>query len=214
MTDQKTFVNNALEATIRIGVILLLAVWCFDIARPFIIPIIWGIIIAVAIYPGYLRVRDMMSGRSSAAAALMTVLGLALLITPTVMLSTTLVESIQGLAKGLHEGTVVMPPSGENVKSWPLIGEELHTFWNEAAEDLSSAAAKIAPQLKTTGAWLLSMVAGVAFGILQFVIAIIIAGFLLASAEGGAKATQAIAVRLAGDRGRSSPGWRKPPCAA
>lgn len=201
MTDQKTFVNNALEATIRIGVILLLAVWCFDIARPFIIPIIWGIIIAVAIYPGYLRVRDMMSGRSSAAAALMTVLGLALLITPTVMLSTTLVESIQGLAKGLHEGTVVMPPPGENVKSWPLIGEELHTFWNEAAEDLSSAAAKIAPQLKTTGAWLLSMVAGVAFGILQFVIAIIIAGFLLASAEGGAKATQAIAVRLAGDRG-------------
>ncbi|MCP5159146.1 MAG: AI-2E family transporter [Gammaproteobacteria bacterium] len=201
MTDQKVFVSNALEATIRIGVIILLAAWCFDIAQPFIIPIAWGIIIAVAVYPGYAKLRGMLGGRGGMAATSIAVLGLALLITPTVMLSTTLVDSVQGLAKGLQEGTISVPPPAETMRGWPLIGEKLHAFWGEASEDLSATLTRIAPQLKVAGSWLLSSAAGVGFGILQFVIAIIIAGFLLASAEGGAQAAQAIAIRLAGDSG-------------
>lgn len=201
MTDEKIFVSNALEATIRIGIIILLAAWCLDIAKPFIIPIVWGIIIAVAEYPGYLKLRSMMGGRGGTAAALVVALGLAVLIIPAIMLSTTLVDSIQGLAKGLQEGTIVVPPPAESVKGWPLVGEQLHTFWSEASVNLSVAVAKIAPQLKAAGSWLLSAVAGVSFGILQFVIAIIIAGFLLASAQEGAKATQAFATRLASDKG-------------
>ena len=197
----KVFVNNALEATIRIGIIILLAAWCFDIAKPFIVPMAWGIIIAVAEYPGYLKVRSVMGGRDGAAAVLVAVLGLALLIIPAVILSTTLVDSVQGLAKGLQEGTIIVPPPAESVKDWPLAGEQIYVFWHEAFEDLSVAAAKIAPQLRIVSSWLLSMVAGVSFGILQFVIAIIIAGFLLASAEGGAKTTHAIVTRLAGDKG-------------
>ena len=60
---------------------------------------------------------------------------------------------------------------------------------------------RIAPQLKGLGSWLLSTAAGAGFGVIQFVAAIIIAGFLLAKADGGARAAFAIATRLAGDRG-------------
>ena len=42
---------RALEATILIGLVVLLVYWCFKIGQPFIQTIVWGIIIAVAIHP-------------------------------------------------------------------------------------------------------------------------------------------------------------------
>jgi predicted PurR-regulated permease PerM len=47
------FLARAVEVSVRIGVVLLLAAWCFQITRPFLIPIVWGIILATAIHPGY-----------------------------------------------------------------------------------------------------------------------------------------------------------------
>jgi predicted PurR-regulated permease PerM len=38
-------VAAALEATVRIGILVLLVDWCFSIVRPFFIPIAWGVII-------------------------------------------------------------------------------------------------------------------------------------------------------------------------
>ncbi len=47
----KQFVAGAIEAAVRISLIALLAVWSFQIVQPFIVPVIWGIIIAVACMP-------------------------------------------------------------------------------------------------------------------------------------------------------------------
>ena len=201
MTDENRFLSNALEATIRIGILILLAAWCFEIVKPFIIPIAWGVIIAVGAYPGFFTLQRALGGRKRLAATAVTVLGLVILITPTVMLSGTLIGSAQGLAKGFQEGTIAVPPPPETVKDWPLVGQNLDTFWLQASENLAAAAAKIAPQLKAVGSFLLSTAAGAGFGILQFVIAIFIAGILLAHAEAGTRAAYAIATRLAGDKG-------------
>jgi predicted PurR-regulated permease PerM len=201
MTDEKVFVSNALAAAIRIGVVILLAAWCFAIVKPFVIPIVWGIIIAVAVYPGYLWLRGLLGGRSGVAAGAITVLGLVLLIVPAAMLSDTLVDGAQRVAKGLQEGGFAVPSPPESVRDWPVIGETVDTFWRQATENLGATLAKIAPHLKGAGSWLLSVAAGAGFGILQFVIAIVIAGFLLARAEGGGRAARAFAIRLAGEKG-------------
>lgn len=201
MTDEQRFMSKALEATIRIGVLFLLAAWCFDIVKPFIIPIVWGIIIAVAAYPGFLRLRMTLGGRNGLAAALVTLLGLVILITPMIMLSGTLIGSAQQLARGFQEGTIAVPPPPESVKGWPVFGERLAAFWLQASQNLAATAAKIAPQLKAVGSFLLSTAAGAGFGILQFVIAIVIAGVLLARAEVGSRVASGIAIRLAGEKG-------------
>lgn len=56
----KKILRRALEITIRIGVVLLLLAWCFEIVRPFIGPVFWGIIIAVAAYPGFIWLRSVL----------------------------------------------------------------------------------------------------------------------------------------------------------
>jgi hypothetical protein len=42
------FAGRAVDAAIKIGLIALLAVWCLEIVRPFMLPLIWGAIIAIA----------------------------------------------------------------------------------------------------------------------------------------------------------------------
>ena len=201
MSQQKEFVANALEATVRIGILLVLAAWCFSIVQPFVIPIVWGVIIAVAEYPGYLKLRAWLGGRAATAATLLTALGLLVLLVPAVLLGGTLVDGAHGLAKGLEEGTLAVPPPPESVKGWPLVGESLSAFWTQASQNLAATAAKIAPQLKAAGGWLLSTAAGAGFGVLQFIIAIIIAGALLAHSESAGQFAQVVAVRLAGEKG-------------
>ena len=193
------FVERALEAAIRIGLVFLLISWCFTIVRPFIIPIVWGLIIAVAAYPGYQWVEARLGGRSRLAATLFTLFMLLIVIAPTLMLSGTLVETVKLLAEDLtHHGTLTIPPPADSIRSWPLIGEPLHSFWNLASENIQAALKQIGPQIKAVGTWLLATAAGAGFGILQFVFAIIIAGVLMPCATSGDRTAHAIAARLAG----------------
>lgn len=194
--------GKALEIAIRIGLVFLLVAWCFQIVRPFIVPVVWGIIISVATYPGYHWVLGLLGGRNRLAAALYTLSVLVLVVGPALLLTGTLVEGATGLASDLSDGTLSIPPPPRSVGSWPLIGEETERFWTLASVNIQEALQQVAPQLKTVGSWLLAAAAGASFGILQFVLAIVIAGALQAYAAQGHRAAYAIAVRLAGERGR------------
>ena len=93
------------------------------------------------------------------------------------------------------------PPPPESIGSWPIVGEPLERFWRLASVNLAAALGEFKPQIAVVGQWLLSTVGELGLGILQFVVAIIIAGVLLANAQGGGQAARAIATRLAGERG-------------
>lgn len=201
LAQDKAFFSRTVETIIRVGIIAVLVVYCFQIVRPFLIPMVWGIVIAVAAYPSFLRLQDLLGGRSTLAATLFTMLTLVVLITPTVMLSDTMFSGAQNVATALTGGTLDIPPPTEGVAGWPLIGKPLAEFWNLASTNLEEALREIGPQLKGAGKWLLALVAGAGVGLLQFVVAIIIAGVLLAHGEGGKRAAQAIAARLADERG-------------
>jgi len=200
-THDEVFLNRALEATIRIGLVVLLAAWCFQIVQPFIIPLVWGVIIATATYPGYRWLRGALGGRRGLSATLFTLVMLVALITPTLMLAETLADGTQLVKNYLGGENPIIPPPPESIATWPLIGEPLDSFWSLASVNLEAAARQIAPQIKAFGGWLLTAAAAAGLGILKFVVAILIAGVLLANAESGHRTAYAIGKRLAGERG-------------
>jgi len=200
-SNDKSIVAKALETTIHVGLVVLLLYWCFQIGRPFIGIIVWGIIIAVAIHPGYNRLKSALGGSGRLAAILITLLALIILLVPTYMLSGSLIETAKVYSAHLDAGTLSVPPPSESVRSWPVIGEPLYSLWRLASTNLSAALSKIAPQLKQYGVPLLSAAAGAGVGILKFVVSIIIAGVMLANDAGGGRVARAIATRLAGERG-------------
>src|SRR6187455_2545682 len=72
--SDRAFINRTVEAVIRIGMIAGLIAWCFMIARPFLIPVIWGAIVAVTVFHGYEMLEVALKGRRILAAVLVTFL--------------------------------------------------------------------------------------------------------------------------------------------
>jgi predicted PurR-regulated permease PerM len=201
LLSNKTLMARTLEITIHVGLVMLLLFWCFRIAQPFIQIFVWGIIIAIAIFPGYRWLNSVLGERKKLAAALVTLLLLLIIIVPCLMFAASLVETAQKLSAGFSEGSLRIPMPPEKIKSWPVIGQTLHNFWRLSSENLTAAVSQIAPHLKALGLWLLNTAAGAGFAIVSFVIAILISGVLLANGERGVQVARAIAVRLAGERG-------------
>ena len=199
--SDKSLIAKTLEITIHVGLVVLLLFWCFRIAQPFIQTFVWGVIIAVAIFPGYRWLNSVLGGRKNLAAVLVTLLLLVLIIVPFLMFASSLVETAQKLSADFSEGSFRIPTPPEKIKSWPVIGQTLHNFWHLASENLTAAVGQIAPHLKSLGLWLLNTAAGAGFAIVSFVIAILIAGVLLANGERGTQVARAISVRLVGERG-------------
>ena len=197
----KTLIARTLELTIHVGIVLLLLFWCFRIAQPFIQIFVWGIIIAIAVFPGYHWLKSILGGRKKLSAVLTTLILLIIIILPCVMFAASLVETAQNLSADFAEGSLRIPVPPESVKSWPVVGKTFHSFWRLSSENLTAAVSQIAPHLKSLGLWILNSLAGAGFGIVSFVISILITGVLLANEERGAQMAEAVAVRLAGERG-------------
>jgi predicted PurR-regulated permease PerM len=167
--------------------------------RPFVPPITWGIVVAIAVYPAYRKLESLLGGRRALAAVLCTVFLLAALIVPTALLAGTLVEGIQTLITRLKDFRI--PPPPPSVMAWPLIGTSLNRVWSLASTSLNDLLSSFAPQIKALITWLLAASAGIAFTELQFLLSILVSGVLLANVEGGSKMTLSLANRLFGEKG-------------
>ncbi len=196
------FTRNAVDAAIRISLIALLAYWCFLIFKPFLIPVLWAIIIAVAIFPLYQKFEALFGEKKKIALALFTLIALSILIVPSVMLIGSMVETAQELAGKMQEGALQIPAPSEKVADWPIVGESLYKLWNGASVNLMDTLSQFAPQLKTAGTWLLTTVAGAGGSVLQFIISIIIAAVFIANADNEKLFSHSLFVRIAGETGK------------
>jgi len=196
-------VQRAVEAAIRIGVVALLLLWVFNIVAPFIQPLVWGAIIAVAGATPYHWMVGRLGGRKVIAAVAFTVFALVLLITPTVILTGAMVEWGQGMAADIREGDLAIPPAPDSVRSWPVVGGAIYEFWSLANSNLQAALVKARAPLENVGLWLLHAAASAGAGVLQFALSIVIAGALLANSEGTRGVVDRFLVRLAPESGRN-----------
>ncbi|MFL5332970.1 MAG: AI-2E family transporter [Geminicoccaceae bacterium] len=193
--------RTSAEVVIRVGLLLLLTFWCFSIAQPFLVPIIWGMVIAVAVYRGYAKLRHLLGERAGLAATLVTLGLLLVLLVPLGMLSRALVDDVARIVGALDRGEVTVPLPPVWLAGLPIVGVPLDQFWRLADANLGQALANIEPQLRAAGVWLLSLVAGAGFGMLSFLAAIVISGVLLAHSAAAERLAEAVAVRLIGARG-------------
>ena len=200
-TEPGESLTQTLDKTIRIAVIVALAAWCFGVLAPFLVPMSWGIIIAVASHGFYEKLTGYLGGSRKLATTVYIVLGMALLLVPTIMLAETAVSSGRRLASEMEQGSFEIPPPPARVADWPLVGPKVSDLWSEASSSPPKMLSSLTPQLKVVGTWLLSSVASLGLVLIQFVISIIIAGVLLAHSEAGGRIANGLALRLAPRQG-------------
>lgn len=197
-TDDR-FLANAMASFIQIGALLLLLLICYKIVAPFIHIVLWGVVLAVGLYPLHQSLASRLGGREKTSAAILVLIGLAIIITPVWLTTGSSIAAAKKVSTNIEAGTVAIKPPNEAVAEWPVVGEPLYEFWTEAATNIEQTLNTYAEQLKIIGQKLFAIAGGMVFGALQFVLSIIIAGALVTNAESGHRAARQIAGSLMGD---------------
>jgi predicted PurR-regulated permease PerM len=193
--------NSFIEVAIRLAALALLLYWTLILVQPFLSIAIWSAVLTVALYPVFEWTSRLLGGRRRIAAALITLLSLLIIVGPATWLAVGLVDSLRVISERLDLANLAIPAPSESIKDWPLIGAPIYQFWELASTNLSGAMSQILPQLKPLGSSLLRIGADTGLGIIMFLAAIVVAGFLFSPAPMIAETIKKFSHRLNPDRG-------------
>ena len=200
-TADKNFQKNAMAAYVQIGALTLLLIACYRILAPFINIVAWALIIAVAIYPAHVALSARLGGREKLSATIFVLVGLAILLVPTINMADSSIGALQRTSAAMQGGAVEIPPPNDSVRDWPVIGNNVHAIWSDAADNLEATLNKYQPQLVAMGQRLLGLAGSLVVGVLQFVFSLLIAGAFLVFGQAGYKAAKDVSSALLGQRG-------------
>lgn len=187
-----------MEAMIRFGLIAVLVVICVRVFEPFLGLVLWGLILAVVLYPLQQNLAGRLGGRQGRSATLLVLAGILLIGIPSSMLAGSFASFVHELHAALEAGTLSIEPPKPGVAEWPLIGQKVYDTWSLAARDLPALLEEMQPQLGSVSKFVLGMVASTAGGVLKFIGSLIIAGIMMAYGKAGSVALLRIVNRLAG----------------
>lgn len=184
--DSNNLTKVITDNIIKLGFLAIIVVWCFKIILPFVAPVLWAILISVILHPLYIGLSNKLNGKRKLAATILTVIMLAIILVPSLMFMGSLVEGGRELGSQLQSKSFEIPPPNDQVKEWPLIGEQSYATWELASTNFESFVETYADQLASFGKGILNMILGTGVGLIQFILSVIIAGILLTySKEGG-----------------------------
>ena len=189
---------SLLDVLIRAGLILALVLLCYRVFAPFLVLMVWALILAVALYPLQQAVARRIGERQGLAATLITVLGVVLIVAPTALLLSSMGDSVRQLIRDVQLNTLQVPPPRPTVAAWPVVGKKIYAVWEKAYADLPGLVQSLQPKIGELATAALAMVASIGGAILQFIAALIIAGIIMAFGETGDRTDRAIFARVVG----------------
>ena len=181
--------------------ILLLLVWCFLIVQPFILLLVWAIILAVALYPLYNRIASRFSeGKRKWATTLFALILALLLFIPLYYLVDSIVSSSRGIVEQLQEGTFQIPGPDPSVSAWPVIGERLYGEWAAFSQNTQQYAIDHKEVILDKGGSLLKGLGGFFGSLILFVVSFLIAVVFMHNSEKGWVSSTAFLKKVVGDK--------------
>jgi predicted PurR-regulated permease PerM len=196
-TNTKGGVNTTLLFQLLLIVGLLF--WSFMIMQPFILLLVWAIILAVALFPVYHRLAGRFSGRKRKWTTILFTLVIALVFfLPGYYLVSATVKGTRAIVEQLQEDTLHVPRPDPSVAEWPFIGEELYNQWHDLAENTQQYAMDHKELLLEGGSVLLGGVGGFIGSLLLFFVSFFIAIAFMYNSEEGYQTAQRFLKKVIG----------------
>ncbi|MFN8135830.1 MAG: AI-2E family transporter [Bacteroidales bacterium] len=193
--------KKVIDLFIKLALIIILLAWCIGIIMPFLEPVLWGVILAITIYPAFAKLSGVFKGKRIVPASIITAIMLIIIILPVAFLVGSVISEVRTLAESFNQNTFSIPPPDASVADWPLIGKPLFNAWQNASENLTETIITYKEPLTVVGQKVLSGLSSISSGVLTLFLAIIISGILLAVTDQTGKTTNDVARRLFGEKG-------------
>ena len=163
------WLRRVIVATALAGLILL----AFQVLQPFIVPVIWAVIIAFVTWPAHERLVGALRGRRGLAAAIMTLLLAAAIIVPLVwlilLLQTELLVVYRSFAALLAKG----PQIPESILNLPLVGPWLRDLVARIAQNPDLLNAELRTFMERSSGEFGAIIGGVGRNVAKLIIAMV-----------------------------------------
>jgi predicted PurR-regulated permease PerM len=196
--NDELFLRRVTAGTIRVVLLGGWIAWCLQIVLPFLVPILWGGIIATAMYPLLSRIFPR---RPGIGAAVFGALAVAVIVTPAWLFFGSIAEFVMHVGKQWTQGELKLPEPRADVAAWPFVGPRLYALWTKAVHTPQSIVEAYLPQLREAGRWLIRSLGGLSVALLQSLFAIALAIAFLVKAEASCGALLPVLNRIAPRRG-------------
>lgn len=195
------------ERIARLIALALLIVACLQIILPFLGALTWAAIIAITVWPAFVRLSGWLGERPALAAGLCSLALFLVLVVPFGILTATLGQAVPQVATMLKElAGSIAPEPPQWISDLPLVGDLLRGVWLNAVTDMSGLVTKAMPAAEEAGVWALAQGANLALALLEFLFAILIAAIFLITADRSAKLAERLVSRLdIGEKGSIIP---------
>lgn len=195
--------NNSklINTVIRFFVIGLLLTWCFILIRPFMIIILWAVIMAIALFPVFEWLKNRLGGRAKLSAIILALVGIGIILGPVSIIATILFHNAETIIDGIETGTFVISPPSPKIADLPLIGKPLNDIWQLASVNLKGLISQFNTQIIEFSKTLLLQATNLSLILLKFVVSIIIAVILTLKAESLKQGVKLFVLKLAPTRG-------------
>jgi predicted PurR-regulated permease PerM len=190
--------KRIIDHSIRLLVLAVLVVWCVMIILPFVVPVLWGVILAITLFPVYRKMLKVMKGKKTLTSAIIAVIMLVLLIVPSVWLISRIVDGTGLLIEALRNNTLTIPPPKPSVADWPVIGDPLYNGWLLLTTNLEAAILKYSDQIIKLSDKFIGVISNFASSVGMMILSIIISGIFLAGSEKSEKSVIGFAFKIGG----------------
>ncbi len=195
-------VTHTTLAVLFIGVLTAASFW---VLRPFLISIVWALLIVISSWPVLIKLQTRLSGRRGLAVAVMTVALLLIVFVPLTLAVLTILNNAEDIAGRIRSlaGLAVSPPP-EWIERIPLFGSRLSAKWQEfSALTPEERSVILGPYARRALQWFLAQAGSIGLMMLNFLLTVIIAGIMYAKGEIAAAGVMSFARRLAGVHGET-----------
>jgi predicted PurR-regulated permease PerM len=180
MNENNNLSQQAIDIGIRMVLLFALLFWCFQIISPFLMPVLWGIIIAIAVSP----IQDIFENKfkmgSKLASVVITILLLSLILVPTALFFTSTTQTLIHLKSQFDAEGFTLPDPPQYIYDIPVIGEKLHDFLHSFNSNVEEFFQTYQAKLLSIGKGVMSAVVDTGLGIIQILVSIILSGVFLA----------------------------------
>jgi predicted PurR-regulated permease PerM len=193
--------QQRIEQIVVIGLLVVLAVGCLTVLRPFLSALLWALVLSFSSWPLYAWLVRRLNGRRSLAAFFMTLLVAAIFILPLAAAGAGLADSVAkvgGMIAVLLQEGPPGPPAW--LAELPIVGPQLTERWFELERLGAGWTAELRPYLDTALNWLLSLGVRLGEAILQVSLGVLVAFFFFRDGAEGARRLGIAVERLAGQR--------------
>lgn len=194
--------TEAITERILMGLLLAgIAFGCWLVLAPFLSAIFWAAILVFTTWPVFRWLTTRLRVSDSLGAGIMVFLTAVLIVLPLALAAPAGADDVSLLRRAI-EDTVArgLPASPAWVSRIPLIGTTITAYWDQWAADLSILGEALKPYFGMIAESGLKLMLGIASGVLQFLLALLVAFFFYATGDLLAEHLSRIVGRIAGER--------------